>query len=72
MTLPQFGQILRLFEIVQGIRPGFYVFLEEGLVTAKLCVVGEDEDGDLCMTDQIMKVHIEFLELFRPVGITID
>jgi hypothetical protein len=33
---------------------------------------GEDEDGDLRKTDQIMKVHVEFLDLFRPVGITID
>lgn len=72
MTSPRSGQILRLFEKVQEIPPGFYVFLEESLVTAKLCAVGEDEDGDLCTTDQIMKVHIEFLELFRPVGITID
>ena len=72
MTSIQSGQILRLCETVQGIPPGFYVFLGEALVTAKLCLVGEDKDGDLCKTDQYMKVHIEFLDLFTPVGITID
>ena len=50
------GQVLRLDEPVDEIREGWFVYLGRDTGNFRVCRLGEDEEGELCETDEVHQV----------------
>lgn len=59
------GCIVRLEEVVNGIEPGWFVFLGRDDATFRVCRAGEDEDGNICRSEEERDIHVDFSECFR-------
>ncbi|MFC1451930.1 hypothetical protein ACFLSJ_01135 [Verrucomicrobiota bacterium] len=60
------AQVLRLREPLDGVREGWFAFLERGSSSFTVCRLGEDEEGELRGTDETHEVHVDFAECFKP------
>jgi hypothetical protein len=59
-------QVLRLAEPVNEIQEGWFVCLDRSTTHFRVSRLGEDEQGDLCQTDEVYEVHVDFAECFVP------
>ena len=62
----QRGLVLRLLEPIDSVREGWFVFLRRSSSTFTVCRLGEDDYGQICETDELDDVHIDFADSFRP------
>lgn len=60
------GQVLRLKEPLSGIREGWFVFQGLSGVTFTIRRLGEDSAGNLCATEEVHQVHMDFADSFTP------
>ncbi len=65
------GDVLHLPEDLGEIDAGLYAVAEVGWMIT-LSRLGENEDGDLCMTCRQFKVTYEEFEAFEPMGLRLD
>ena len=60
------GQVLRLKDPLDGIREGWFAFIERDVAAFRVCRLGENHAGDLCTTDETHDVHVDFEYCFMP------
>jgi len=59
------GQVYQLKEMIGNIYPGYYVFNGEEKTSLIFCRLGMNNDeGEICRTDEIIKVHCDFRDYF--------
>lgn len=59
------GQVYKLEKPIGDIQPGYYVFEKEEKAMLVFCQMGMDEDeGNACRTDKIIRVHLDFKDYF--------
>jgi hypothetical protein len=54
------GTVVGLLHSIGNIEPGYFVFLGEEKSEMLLSRAGEDEDGDIVVTDEVHRVHVDF------------
>ena len=61
------GQILRLKDLINDIEPGLFIFLRQEKNQMVLSRAGlDDDEGEICETNEIVRVHIDFEYVFQP------
>lgn len=66
------GQVYQLREKIENIYPGYYVFNGEEKTSLIFCRLGMNNDeGDICRTDEIIKVHCDFRDYFFAIEMKI-
>jgi len=66
------GQVYQLKEKIENISTGYYIFNGEEKTLLVFARAGMEEDeGDLCRTDEIIKVHCDFRDYFLPTEMKI-
>lgn len=63
------GCVLRLDHVVDGMEPGWFVYLEREDVNFRVCRAGEDEDGNICRTSEERELHVDFSEGLRVLDV---
>ena len=68
------GELVCLKNTAQDIQPGHYIYLNRDRAFMRLCRVGlDDDEGEMTTTEDIVKCHIDFEQLFKPVmGVIIE
>lgn len=66
------GLVIELKRPLDSLNPGHFVFWGADEKQAILQATGEDENGDICGTGEVILVERGQLELFRPTGLVID
>jgi hypothetical protein len=65
------GTVVRLKDYIVDIEPGWFVFLGEEKSEMILSRAGEDEDGDIVVTEEVHRVYVDFWEQFETTGIIV-
>jgi hypothetical protein len=60
------AQVLRLATPLDGIEEGWFLFLGRDSAHFRVSRLGENEQGDLCETDETYDIHVDFAESFTP------
>ena len=60
------GNVVRLKSLVEGIEPGYYVLLGRNDDTITLCMLGEDENGEIATTDKIVQFPAHLAAALHP------
>lgn len=62
------GEVLMLKEDVCDLKAQNYIYLMRLKNRMELCVAGKDMYGDICRTDQIFRLHIDFEDKFESLN----
>jgi len=63
------GSLLKLNAPIDGIEPGYFVFIGESGNEFVIARAGEDEDGDIVASDEQHTVHVDYAEEFEATEI---
>jgi len=66
------GCVLRLDDVLDDVEPGWFVYLWREGVTFCVCRAGENEDGNVCVTEEEHELHADFGEVFRNLRIQVE
>lgn len=66
------GQVYKLDKLIRNVKPGYYIFEKEDKAMLIFCRVGMDGDeGGICRTDKIIKVHLDFRDYFTTTEMNV-
>jgi len=66
------GDVVRLTDLSEGREPGLYVLLHQTEKSITLCPIGEDEDGDMCRTDEEIIFSSRITDRLKPTGLNVN
>ena len=66
------GTVVRLSELVDGVEPGYFILLDRDDKIITLCMVGEDENGDICTTDRIVRIPARHASGLHPTTMRVE
>jgi len=59
------GRVYKLEKVINDIQPGFYIYEGEEKALLVFCQIGMDDDeGDICRTKEIIKIHCDYRDYF--------
>lgn len=66
------GQVYKLTETIDNIQPGYFIYERKDKILLVFCRLGMEKDEcDLCETQETIKVHLDFGELFTAMEINV-
>lgn len=66
------GRLYKLGKVIGDVHPGYYVYEREEKAMLVFCLMGLDDDGDTCRTDELIKVHRDYRDYFMPTEMRIE
>lgn len=66
------GAVVRLREGPDAIEPGYFVFLGDEKSEMVLSRAGEDEDGELTVTDQVHWISVDYRDRLRIIEMRVE
>jgi len=58
------GRVYQLVKVIDDIQPGYYIYEREYKAILIFHRAGMDKDGDICQTDEIVRVHLDYRDWF--------
>ena len=67
------GHVYRLAQPIDAVPSGYYIYEREEKALLVFCRAGMDDDeGDLCRTDEVIKIHCDFRECFEGTEMRVE
>jgi len=66
------GAVYKLSKVIDAIQPGYYIYEREEKALLIFARAGMDDDeGEICQTKEIVRVHLDFKDYFLPTDLKI-
>ena len=67
------GHVYQLNKPIDDVQPGYYIYEREDKAMLIFCLMGMDDDeGDACRTDKMIKVHLDYKNYFVPTEMNVQ